>query len=248
MLCRKVLNPAPDEFASIACRQVTGAEMATGAARLVDAVDPEAAPVVAVEVPCNEVPASPEQNEAMGLHPADRAPTIPGCVGELQIFDISAGLRDRDEVARVDARCVARPSGGNGHRGERIHTSTKPRGHHLNELGKCSHRRLGDSHDRVTLHRSVQAHAERHGFVVVEDQGRKSRAGGELVAAVDAPLRFNWITEVAQAVDVASQCPKGDLESIGKFDSRSIPMGLQQRKETQRPRARSGHDVNSCAI
>ena len=84
------------------------------------------------------------------------------------------------------------------------------------------------------LGREPQPDRQRHGLLVVHDERRQRGAGGELVAAVDAPVRVDRIAQFAQPVDVAPQRAGRHAEPVGQLAARPVPMGLQQGEQPQR--------------
>jgi hypothetical protein len=98
------------------------------------------------------------------------------------------------------------------------------------------------------LRRGLQADRERDGLLVVEHERRHRRTGGELVPAVHAAVRLDGIAQLAQPVDVAAQRPHRHLQPVGQLGTRPVAVGLQQRQQAQRARARVGHVFEFAAI
>ena len=102
-------HPGADELGGVGGGQLPGAEPGPGATRLGEPVQPEAAPVVPVQVVGHQVPAPAERDQPVRLDvPAGRL-GVPGGVAEAQPLGVPAGLRDGDQHLVVDRRPRARP-------------------------------------------------------------------------------------------------------------------------------------------
>ena len=73
------------------------------------------------------------------------------------------------------------------------------------------------------------------GLVVVEQQRRQVRAGGEAVAAGGPGRGVDRVAERPEPVDVAAEGAGAHAEALGELRARPEPVGLQQREEQQRP-------------
>ena len=91
------------------------------------------------------------------------------------------------------------------------------------------------------LARALQGDHHRDRLVLVDDQRRHRAAGRQLVAAVDPAVGVDRVAEVAQPLDVAAQRPLGHLEPARQLGAGPEPVGLQQRQQPQRPGARVRH-------
>ena len=139
------------------------------------------------------------------------------------------------------------PAGRFGHRPQRLDAAPQPDRHHLHDLRQHADGDLRDALHRV-LGGGLQAHGQRDGLLVVDDQRRERRARGELVAAVDAALRLDRVAQLAQPVDVPAQGADGHAQPLGEFAARPVPVGLEQGQQPQRPGARVRHVLQCRAF
>jgi hypothetical protein len=225
---REVPNSGPDEIGRVAGRKFAWGETSARAVGIRQTVEAEAPPIVTGEVPGDQIPPATEEDQPMWIDVAHGSFVIASGVRELQTLRIAAGLGDRGEDAGVDARRSVLPLGWNGHGRQRVDPAAESDGHHLYDLGERPDRRLLDPDDRASLNPGLQSDADGHRLLVVEDQGRKYRTRGELIAAVDSSLRFHRIAQLAQPVDVASERPVGYSESFRQVGSRPGVAGLQE--------------------
>jgi len=168
--------------------------------------------------------------------------TIGRPVAELEPLGVPAALGDGDQRIRIDP-LTGRAGKRNrvGDLPERVDPATQPGRHHLDQLGQRPDRGLLDPGDRA-LRGGLHADRERHRLVVVDDQRRQRGSGGELVATLNAAVRLDRVAELAQPVDVATKGANRHLESVSQVGPRPVPVGLQQREQPQRARARVGHE------
>lgn len=73
-------------------------------------------------------------------------------------------------------------------------------------------------------------------LVVVEEQRRQFRARAEPVSAVRAFEGGDGIAEFAQAVDVAADGARADVQPFRQQRARPVPAGLEQGEQGQQPR------------
>lgn len=64
------------------------------------------------------------------------------------------------------------------------------------------------------------------------------RASCESVSAITARCGVDREAQVAQPIDVAANCPLGNVQTLCEFGPTPQPVGLQQREELQRPPSR----------
>ena len=91
------------------------------------------------------------------------------------------------------------------------------------------------------LRRRLHPDGQRDGLLVVDDERRQRGARGELVAALGAAVRVDRVAELAQPVDVAAQRARRHPQPVGQLRAGPEAVGLQQRQQPQRPRARVRH-------
>jgi hypothetical protein len=200
---------------------------------------------VAAEVVGDEVPAAAERYEPQRFDVPVGALPGPRGVAELEPLGVPAGLGEGGEHGRVGAGRLATPGHRDGHGPQRVHAAPQPGWHHLYDLGERAHRRLGDPR-HPAVGGGLQPDREGDGLLVVQHERREGGARGELVPAVDAAARLDGVAELAEAVDVAPQRPHRDAEPSGQLGPRPVPVGLQQRQQPQRPRARVRHVLQAA--
>ena len=91
----------------------------------------------------------------------------------------------------------------------------------------------------------AQAHRDRDGFVVVEQQRRQVRAGTQPVAG-GARGGQHGVAEAAQPVDIAAHGARSDLQSLGQFGAGPVASGLQEREQSQQPCRGFPHGLKSA--
>ena len=116
---QRVGDARPYERGGIPSRKLSGPEPTSGAAEVSEAVEPEGSPVLAAQVKGDQVPASPERHEPVGLHAPFRCFAASARVRETHHFLVPTGLRHGGEQRGVDRR-PGIPDGGNGYGGEGI--------------------------------------------------------------------------------------------------------------------------------
>ena len=87
----------------------------------------------------------------------------------------------------------------------------------------------------------MQPHPDGHRLIVVEHEGRKHRAGRELIAAIDPTPCLNGVTQLPEPVDVTSERARRDLETNSQFGPGPVSPGLQEGQQSKGSRARAGH-------
>ena len=204
-----------------------------GLEHLAHAVEPERAPVVAIAIPREQVPATGDRHQPVGL---DRAS---GClargirVPESQSLGIATGQREQAEQFGVDLGCRAaraaarRTRPDRRVRRERVDAPPQRGRQHLLDLRQGAERGvLGAAQPGGRLR--AQAHRDRDALVVAEQQRRQPGAGFEPIAAGAPPHRLDAVAEFAQPLDVAAQGAVAHAEAIDEFARRPVPVTLQQ--------------------
>ncbi len=246
VLLGHLADAGADEGEGVAAGDVAGAELLAGGLGVGDAVEAEGAPVLAVAVVGDEVPAAAEGDEAVGLDPAVGAVGVAGGVAEPQRLVVAAGLGEGGEDGSVDDGSLGPRAGGVGLRGDGVHPAAQPGRHQADHLGERLHRGLlqpadaGDARGRG----GAQPDGDRHRLVVLEEQRRELAARAQLVAAGDAAAGVDLVAEVAQPLDVAAQRAAADLEAGSELVARPVAVGLEQRQQAEHPGA-GGHGVKT---
>jgi hypothetical protein len=126
-------------------------------------------------------------------------------------------------------------------------TRAQPGRQDLHDFGERSDGGFLDA-DYPALRRVAYADRERDRLLVVQQQRGEHGARRQLVAAVGIPGGLDRVAQVAQPVDVPPQGALGDLEPVGEFGSRPVPVGLQQRQQAQGAGAGVRHVPNLTAL
>ncbi|GHC82212.1 hypothetical protein GCM10010309_58520 [Streptomyces violaceochromogenes] len=217
--------------------EVLGGRLARGETRAVrrlgrDAVHAERAPVVAVEVPGDQVPAALGAHQAVRFDRASGGGAVVAAVLEAQPFGVPAQVGELGEHGRVDrgGQCAAQHRHGEGVQG--AHAAAQPVRQHLLQLGEGPYRGLADAVDALPGGRPKP---DRHGdgLVVVQEQRRQFGAGAELVAAAGAGAGVDRVAEFAQPVDVPAQGAGADAEPAGQVGAGPLAVGLEQGQQAQ---------------
>ena len=117
-------------------------------AGLAHAVDAEGAPVVALDVEGDEVPAGAHRHEPVGLDAALGSDAVVGAVGEAQDLAVAGGRGDQGQRRR--SVCGPRVRYGDAHRVglQRVDPAAEPLRQHLLQLGQRPQGRLLHARDR----------------------------------------------------------------------------------------------------
>jgi hypothetical protein len=91
---------------------------------------------------------------------------------------------------------------------------------------------------------SAQAHGDRDGLVVVQQQRRQGRAGAEPVAAADAAAGVHRVAEAAQPLHVVVDGPGRHPEPLGQLRAGPVGPRLEQRQHAQQPRRGPQHPAH----
>ncbi len=192
----------------------------------------EGAPVVALEVEGDEVPAHPPVDESVGLDPSlGGGPGVVG-VGEPDHLAVTRGRGDHREQLALDVGGAPPAGDADGVRLQRVDPPAEPLGQHLEQLGQRPERGLLHPVDRSP---AGGAQRDRDGdrLVVVEQQRRHRRAGGEAVAADRSAGGEHRVAELAQPLDVVAHRALGDAEPSGELGAGPFARCLQQREQPQ---------------
>ena len=203
---------------------------------LVDAVDAERAPVVSGAVPAHEVPAASAVHQRVRFDVAAAGGPVARLVREAHALVVAARGGEHGQALRVDGRSRRGERGGG--RAERLHAPPQVPGQHLLELHQRAHGGLLDPGHRRPRRRP-QADRDRDRLVVVEQQRRHRRPGGQPVAAGRAGERLDRIAEPAQPLDVAPDRAARHLEPLRQLASRPVAAGLEERQQGEQ--AARGH-------
>ncbi len=211
--------------------QLERAEPRPGRHARADPIDPERAPVLAVVVPGDEVPALAGIDDPVRLDPPlrDGVPAIR--VVEPQPQALAAQPGELGEHRRIDGR-AAPPPDVDGDLLEGADLAPKPGRQHLLQLRQRAQRRLLDPGHRPTG-RGAQADRDRHRLLVVEQQRRHGRPGLQAIAPDRAARGVDRIAQRAQPLDVVADGPRADLEPAGELGTRPVTRGLEQRQQPQ---------------
>ena len=130
---RDAADARAHELGGVALGSSRGRKRAPVRRGSVDAVEAEAAPVVAVQVVGHEVPAAAERDEPVRLGQPGRPVARLGGVAELEALVVAAGLGERGEDVGVEGRARV-PRGRHGDRAQRLDPAAQARRHHLHHL------------------------------------------------------------------------------------------------------------------
>ena len=169
------------------------------------------------------------------------AGAVVAAIGEPQPLVVAARGRDHRERVGVDAGPGERIR--HGDRAHRVHAPAQPRGEDLLELRERTDRRLLEPAD-ARVRRGAQADGDGDRLLLVEEQRRQRRARAEAVAARDARGRRDRIAEAAQAVDVAADGARADLQAVGEVGAGPLAARLQQRQEMEEAGGRLEHRIS----
>jgi len=228
-------------------RELARWEGCDGRPRLGHAIDPECAPIIAVEVVREQVPPPREDDESIRLDVALRCCTVARGVREREPYAVVAGTRNHVEDVGADRVRRRAPRREHGRAPKRVGALAQPRREEVQRLRERADRRLRHSCDLV-VGRRVQAHDERDRFVVVEHERGEGRARSELVAATDAARGRDRISELAEAVDVAAQRAFGHAEAFGELGAGPVAARLEEREEGEDAGGGVGHDSRISPI
>jgi hypothetical protein len=145
---------------------------------------------------------------------------------------VAASARDHGQRPRIDARPRERVR--NGDRAHRVDAAPQPGWQDLLELREGADGRLLDpGHARAG--RGAQPDGDRHRLLLVQQQRRQRRPGAEAIPAGHARRRGDRIAEAPEAVDVATDRARSDLEPLGELGAGPVAPRLQQRQQPEKP-------------
>ena len=177
----------------------------TGETGALESVEAERAPVVAPDVPRDEVPPPSGGHELVRLDQPARVVAVASAVVEPHLLAVATREREHRERVGVDRRD---PPSDHCNDATLVCTASTRR---RNRSGStCSS--FASARSAVSSMPSIDALAgraqpdrDRDGFVVVEQERRHVRAGREAVATAAAGRGVDGVAERAEAVDVAPQ-------------------------------------------
>ncbi|GGX35687.1 hypothetical protein GCM10010297_66140 [Streptomyces malachitofuscus] len=197
-----------------------------------DAVRAEGAPVLAVEIPGDQVPA------ALGTHQAVRFDGAPGGravvppVLEAQPLGVPAEVSQLGQHRGVDGVRAGAAQHRHGEGVQGAHAAAQPVRKHLFQLGEGPYGGLADALDALSGG-GAQPDGDGHGLLVVQQQRRQFRARAQLVAAAGARTGVDGIAEFAEPVHVPAHGAGADPEPSGQIGAGPLAVGLEQGQQTQ---------------
>ena len=210
-----------------------------------DPVDAEGAPVLALAVPCEEVPAAVAREQPVWLDiPVARR------AGMLSYEKrIRSPLRHAPAIVTSSSGSMCPPSAGSVTRcdPQRLDPLAKPRGEQSLQLHERSDGCLAHPLD-ARRRRGAQRDRDRDRLVVVEEHRRHRDRLAEAVAARDAGARLDGVSEPAQAIDVVAHRAGRHFETLGERRTRPIAPHLQQRKQAEESRRGFEHSPTISRI
>jgi hypothetical protein len=201
-----------------------GLETHPGGAGAVEAVDPEGAPVVPVDVPCHQVPPLAGGHESVWLDVTRALLPVATPVVEADPLVVATGMDDRHQHVGVD--CRSRSGQGHGVGLQGVDPPAQPQRQHLLELGQGPQRGLLHAYHRAPGC-GPQAHGNGHRLVVVQQQGRHGRPRLQAVPAAGAGSGVDGVAELAQPIDVTAQGAGTDLQALRQVGARHPALRLQ---------------------
>ena len=224
---------ARDVGGDVRRRRVARHEAAVGRRPRRDPVDAERAPVGAVAVPGDQVPAPPGVHEPVRLDEAAAACAVAAVVAEAQPLVVAARGRDRGQRPRGRR---SGPDAGNGTVAAPIALTRRrsARGRTCSSLASARTEVSSIPVD-ADARRRAQADGDRDRLLVVEQQRRHRGAGAEPVAAGDAGRGVDRIAERAQPVDVAPDGARRRPRAARRARRPTSRARLQQREQRQQP-------------
>ena len=244
-------QPRPDVRRGVAAGDLARPEHRPGAGGLREPVEPEGAPVVALEVVRQQVPAPADRHQLVRLGVATavlpgRAAAARG-VAEPQPL-AGRGSPGRPSPARDASTSGARENGESTVAARSASARRRSRvGQHLHHLRQRRQRRLREGAGEGARRAAPSATTIAIASSSSTTSGGIEPAGRQLVAAVDPAVGVDRVAEVAQPLDVAAQRPLRHLEPARQLGAGPEPVGLQQRQQPQRPGARVRHVDQSLA-
>jgi hypothetical protein len=201
-------------------------------------IDAEGAPVLAVAVPGDQIPAAAEVDERVRFDFAATVGALPASIGKAKAFGVAARGCDHRQMLRVDGRAADHRR--DSRRAQGADATAKVSRQHMFELDQCPHCGLLDpGHGRAGG--GTEADRDRDRLVVVEQQRRHRRSGAKPVAAGGTGERLDRVAENAQPLDVSPDRPARHREPVGELGSQPVATCLEQRQELQESTRGRGH-------
>ena len=190
-------------------------------------IDAIGGPLAALRVSAHEIPAPVPGEQAIRLDECRHAlvvepqPLLAADRGGDRLQRGGVDLRVRGVGVVVLGRAVDA-------RAQCIDGRTKMRWQHLLELRERPGARFRDACDP---RRRPQPDRDRHGLLVVEQEGWKLAARAEPVSAGRSPRRIDRVAEVAEALDVVADSARRDAQARGELGAGALGARLQQRQK-----------------
>ncbi|GAA2269510.1 hypothetical protein GCM10010415_39530 [Streptomyces atrovirens] len=197
-----------------------------------DAVRAEGAPVRAVDVPGDQVPAALGAHQAVRLHGAAGPRAVVAPVLEAQALGVPAEVGQFGQHGRVDRVRAGTAQHGHGEGVQGAHAAAQPVRQHLFQLGEGPYGTLADALDALPGG-GAQPDGDGHGLLVVQQQRRQFGARAQLVAAAGARAGVDGVAEPAQPVHVPAHGTGTDPEPVGEIGAGPLAVGLEQGQQAQ---------------
>lgn len=211
------------------------------------AIHAQCAPVAAIEIPREQIPAPTRGDEAVGFDAVSRDLTAGTLVVEAEDPSVTNRRRQLDEcLGRHGGR--ARVTRAGRERGDRhaIESMPQPARQHLAQRGQRPHRALLDAATGEDAGLKGDRQGDR--LVVVKKQRRQVGPAFEPVTAVGSGDRVDPVPQITQPIDVATHSPIAHPEPAGELSSRPVAAYLQQREQLQHSSCRFGHAVTVVRV
>ena len=177
-----------------------------------DPLGDEESPVVAVEIPPEQVPPAVRGDEVVRLDAARlRVALAPRQVIEPERHPVAHGLRQRQQ--NVERHCRHRRLTGTPDRRhlDRVEPMPKPRRKHLTHRRESPDRGLTNA--GTERRRRPQRDRDGERLVIIEQRRRRLRTRVEAVAPVGAHRRLDAVTHLAQTIYIAANGAIADIKS-----------------------------------
>ena len=226
-------------------RVLTRDERMPGPADLLDPVDPERPPVVAVQVVRDEVPKSVRCDQPVGLGPSGSVLPLAGAVVKRDELVGLAGLGKAGQVCGGDRLHGAHQ--GYGRCPQRFDLALQSRGQEPvdpRQHRQCSALNARDGKSR----RDTEEYRHGHGFVLVEQQRRHVSPDAQPVTACGPWGALNEVAQFADLLDVPADRPGVDPQPLGQVLAGPRGPTLQQGEEVQEPASGASHFTSLSGI
>ncbi|MDA0140326.1 hypothetical protein OJ962_22700 [Solirubrobacter sp. CPCC 204708] len=221
------LEPRGHELGDVAGGELARREARAGVGPRGHAVGAEDPPVVAVEVPRDQVPAALGGDEVVRLHRAQRR-VLAGVARVVEAQHLAGAGRGRHRDQHVGRH---RRRVGKGGERQRVEPVPQARRHDLPDGGERPEGRFRDARPRGGG--GLECDRQCDDLLVVEQQRRELAARLQPVAAVRPQRGADAVAHRAQPVDVATDGAVGDLQPLGEHGARPLAPGLQQGQQRE---------------